>query len=241
MRRLRRGALATLAAVVALAVVVGAALVVVRVSTGSWTGSGDAGVARDPDTSVPAPSGSTAASPTASDALRPMSLLDRCRADAALRSGFVPETVRIPGVTDGAVVDPAPRDALGVIGVPPLTAGAQLDFAWDAEGARPGSRRGNVTLTAHTLPQGTGMGNHLLASYGVGDLVVLEGPDDRISCYRTSDEIEVTPEDPDALVRVYAADGPPQVVVIVCSGVRLGPGDWTHRTVWFADLVRGRG
>jgi len=28
------------------------------------------------------------------------------------------------------------------------------------------------------------------------------------------------------------------VVIVVCSGERLGPGDWTHRTLWFASPVR---
>jgi hypothetical protein len=37
--------------------------------------------------------------------------------------------------------------------------------------------------------------------------------------------------------RVYDTEGPPQAVIIVCSGVRTGPGHWTQRTLWFARPV----
>jgi hypothetical protein len=52
-------------------------------------------------------------------------------------------------------------------------------------------------------------------------------------CYRVTERIEV-PVKP-GLLRYYATDGPPQLAIVVCSGRRLGPGEWTKRTVWFAS------
>ncbi len=35
----------------------------------------------------------------------------------------------------------------------------------------------------------------------------------------------------------YDADGPPRVAIIVCSGTRTGPGEWSHRTIWFGRAI----
>ena len=51
-------------------------------------------------------------------------------------------------------------------------------------------------------------------------------------CYRVTERVEVPAER--GLPRYYATDGPPQVAIVVCSGRRLGPGEWENRTVWFA-------
>ena len=39
----------------------------------------------------------------------------------------------------------------------------------------------------------------------------------------------------EGLPRYYDTDGPPQIAIVVCSGRRLGPGNWEKRTVWFAS------
>ena len=36
------------------------------------------------------------------------------------------------------------------------------------------------------------------------------------------------------LLRYYRLDGPPRLGIVVCSGKRTGPGQWSKRTVWFA-------
>ena len=57
-----------------------------------------------------------------------------------------------------------PRDAAGIPGVPPLSSAGKTVFAWDREqGIRPGDRRGNVLLNAHTWPDGSALGNRLLS------------------------------------------------------------------------------
>jgi hypothetical protein len=147
---------------------------------------------------------------------------------------FAPRTIVVPGVTKGSVISP-PRDAAGVPGVAPLSAGGKVLFAWDREeGARPGDPAGNVLVNAHTWPDGTALGNRLLAGLHRGDLVVAIGDRARL-CYRVTERVEVLAER--GLPRYYTADGPPQLAIVVCSGRRLGPGQWEKRTVWFASPV----
>lgn len=149
------------------------------------------------------------------------------------RSGFVPTRISVDGVVRGAEVRALPRDADGVVGVPPV---ADRDvFAWDRDGVEPGSRTGHVLLNTHTWPDGSAMGNRLLRGLEVGDGLRLSGAG-RSACYRVSRRVEVREED--GYPGWSAQDGPPQVVIVVCSGDRLGPGRWTHRTLWFATPVR---
>jgi sortase (surface protein transpeptidase) len=106
-------------------------------------------------------------------------------------------------------------------------------FAWDREqGIRPGDPAGNVLLNAHTWPDGSALGNRLLAGLQVGDRIVVRGADDRL-CYRVTERVEVA-ADAD-MPRYYETAGPPQLAILVCSGRRLGPGKWEKRTVWFAS------
>jgi hypothetical protein len=76
------------------------------------------------------------------------------------------------------------------------------------------------------------MGNRLLDALQVGDDLRLGRPG-KVACYRVTDRVEVRVED--GSPGWSAKDGPPQVVIVVCSGERRGPGDWSHRTLWFAE------
>lgn len=156
-----------------------------------------------------------------------------CRPRA--RTPFTPTTIAIAGVTDGAHVLALPRDASGVPGVPPLTSTGKSEFAWDRPpGIRPGQRHGNVLLNAHTWPDGTALGNRLLARLHEGDRIVVRGQHASL-CYRVTDRVEV-PADA-AGTRYYDRSGRPQLAIVVCSGTRLGPGSWTKRTLWFASAL----
>lgn len=147
---------------------------------------------------------------------------------------FAPASIAIAGVTSGAPVLALPRDAAGVPGVPPLTSTGKTEFAWDRPpGIRPGARHGNVLLNAHTWPDGTALGNHLLAGLHEGDRIVVRGGHGERLCYRVTDRVEL-PADA-AGRRYYRTTGRPQLAIVVCSGTRLGPGDWTERTLWFAS------
>jgi hypothetical protein len=130
------------------------------------------------------------------------------------------------------VVSP-PRDAAGVPGTPPLTEAGKVLFAWDrGQGTEPGDRHGNVLLNAHTWPDGSALGNRMLASLHVGDRVVVHGRDAEL-CYRVAERVRVLAVD--GLPRYYDRQGSPRLAILACSGRRTGPGQWTHRTVWFAE------
>ncbi len=184
-------------------------------------------LSRDEDPPVVAPAPTPSATPTPTPAPEP----DPCAGQA--RKGFVPTRLSIPGVVRKAAVIGVPRDAAGVVGVLPHS--DNENFAWDLGGVEPGSPEGHVLLNTHTWPDGAAMGNRLLDDLDVGDELRLEGEGGAFACYRVSDRVEVPVED--GRPGWSAEDGPPQVVIVVCSGVRRGPGDWSHRTLWFADLV----
>jgi hypothetical protein len=148
---------------------------------------------------------------------------------------ITPATIAIPGVTRGSGIVTPPRDANNIPGTPPLTTSGKYLFAWDtAQGTRPGDAAGNVLLNAHTWPDGSALGNALLAHLDVGGSVVVLGEGRRL-CYRVTERVEVLASE--GLPRYYDLDGPPQLAILACSGRRLGPGNWEKRTVWFASPV----
>lgn len=147
--------------------------------------------------------------------------------------GVFPSAITVPGVVRRAAVVTPPRDGNGIPGVPPLTARGKTVFAWDrAQGIRPGDPAGNVLLNAHTWPDGSALGNRLLAGLRPGDRIVVRGSGKRL-CYRVTERVEVRAAD--GLPRYYATDGPHLLAIVVCSGRRLSPGVWEKRTVWFAS------
>lgn len=150
---------------------------------------------------------------------------------------FTPTSVTVPGAIEAADVLPVPPVG-EVSGTLPESEGRA--FAWEpSPGATPGSAQGNVLLNVHTFPGGGANGNVLLDELQVGGQVVLTGtaPDGSAVqlCYVVSERLEMAATE--LLPRYYATDGPPQVAIVVCSGERRGPGDWSHRTVWFASPV----
>lgn len=149
-----------------------------------------------------------------------------------LAGGFVPTSLTVPGVVRAPVLAVA-RDAADVPGTPPLS--DKRSFAWDRYGVRPGSTEGHVLLNTHTYPDGSAQGNRLLADLDEGDQVRLADRTGRLACYRVTTREEVPAED--GYPGWKAADGPPELVIVVCSGRRTGPGEWTHRTLWFASPV----
>lgn len=209
---------ATWAATVALAVaVVGGVLTVAR-----------PGVAPEPGQAAPGPS--AVPGPVAEPALVGPSPRRSCGSAAR---PFTPHRISVPGVTSAAEVVTPARDPQGVPGIPPLTGAGKVVFAWDREqGIRPGDPAGNVLLNAHTWPDGSALGNRLLAGLREGGRIVVHGRGGQRLCYRVHERVEVVAAD--GMPRYYDQDGPPQLALIVCSGRRLAPGVWEKRTVWFA-------
>lgn len=187
--------------------------------------------------------GSAAAAPVPSDAVEPVApsatppsppkpSTAASPSCAKVTHAFRPRRITVPGVTQAARVLAPPREADGVPGAPPLTRSGKSAFAWDRQqGTRPGDAVGNVLLNAHTWPDGSALGNRLLARLKRGDRIIVLGATERL-CYRVTERVEV-PAEP-GMPRYYTRDGPPQLAIVVCSGRRLGPGVWTKRTVWFA-------
>lgn len=153
--------------------------------------------------------------------------------DRPPRKPFTPERISIDGIADAAAVIGVARDSRGVTGVLPES--DKTDFAWDLGGIRPGSRHGNVLLNTHTWPDGSALGNALLDDLDEGDELVVTGDGAQL-CYRVTQRIEVLASK--GYPPYYAEHGPPRAAIIVCSGTRVGPGQWTHRTIWFARPVR---
>jgi hypothetical protein len=144
---------------------------------------------------------------------------------------FTPTTISIPDVIQDGKILALPRDANNVPAVPPTS--AKSTFAWDRPpGIEPGSDRGNVLLNAHTWPDGSAVGNAMLSKLDDGDRIILRGDGSEL-CYTVTKRIEVLASK--GYAPYYDRDGTPQVAIIVCSGQRLGPGNWTHRTIWFAE------
>jgi hypothetical protein len=146
---------------------------------------------------------------------------------------FAPKRITIPGIIRNAKVLALPRDGNNVPSVPPV--GAKQVIAWDRPpGIRPGEPKGNVLLNAHTWPDGSALGNEMLSEMKVGKKIIVRNGDVEL-CYEVDKKVEVLAAG--GFPEYYDTEGPHQLAFLVCSGRRLGPGNWTHRTIWFAKLA----
>jgi hypothetical protein len=149
---------------------------------------------------------------------------------------FTPTRVALPGIVHRVPILPLHRDANGTPGVPPISEAGKTEMAFDlGNGIKPGSPAGNALLNAHTWPDGSALGNRLLAELHKGDPIVVRGEAGR-QCYKVTDRVEVS--EYDAGKRYFDTKGHPQIALVVCSGRRLGPGHWTMRTIWYAAPVK---
>jgi hypothetical protein len=154
-----------------------------------------------------------------------------CRAPA--RRGFWPLQANVRLVGKHVPVIPVGRTH-GVPNSPPLTTSGKRSFGWDHRGPAPGSRHGNVRFNAHTYPDGSALGNRLLARLHVGARIIVRGANGIGICYRVTKRIRVTPRSYAARVGYYNTTGKPKLAIVVCSPPRLGPGNWKYRTIWYA-------
>ncbi|MCW2770274.1 MAG: hypothetical protein JWR27_1707 [Aeromicrobium sp.] len=175
---------------------------------------------------LPSPTSTTSATPAPPTATSP------CTGPAT--GEITPTSIAIPGVVASIRVLALPRDKQDIPSPPPTTASGKRAFAWDRPpGVSPGAARGNVLLNAHTFPDGSALGNDLLDGLSVGDRILVHGDDGTI-CYRVDRRLVVPASK--GLVSYYDTEGPHQLAIVVCSGRRLGPAQWTDRTIWFASL-----
>lgn len=146
---------------------------------------------------------------------------------------FRPSVVRIADLDVRAGVVARGRDAQGVPRTPPVTPRGLWQFAWDTwSGIRPGDQYGVVKLNAHTAPGGKALGNRLINRLRVGQRIVVSGASGQRLCYQVTSKYTVPAKR--RLLAYYETAGRPKLGILVCSGKRLGPGNWTHRTIWFA-------
>jgi hypothetical protein len=148
---------------------------------------------------------------------------------------FRPRRITFPGVARNLKVLALPRDGNGIPSVPPTSVAGKRLIAWDRPpGIKPGSPRGNVLINAHTWPDGSALGNKFLDKLHKGDRIIVRG-DGATLCYKVDRRVQVDASKD--YPEYYEREGPPHIALLVCSGKRLGPGDWTHRTVWFASPI----
>jgi hypothetical protein len=153
-----------------------------------------------------------------------------------LSKPLTPKRITVQGVTTKAKVIMPKRLAGRVPGDPPLTEAGKEMFAFDKyTGIYPGTPFGVVRMNAHVWPDGSAVGNRMLKNLKIGNRIVVFGLTKKI-CYRVVDKVVVDASK--TLLRYYRTDGKPRLGIVVCSGKRLGPGNWTKRTVWFAKPSR---
>lgn len=169
--------------------------------------------------------------PTRSVAPTPTPEADPCRGGAD--RPFTPASIEVAG--QAHPVMELPRDARGVPGVPPLTDEGKRTWGWDGSPSPlPGARRGHVLVNAHTYPDGSALGNLLLDRLEDGDVLVVRG-EGQVQCYAVERELEVPADSRDS--GYESPRGPARLAILACSGTRTGPGEWSHRTIWFAKAV----
>jgi hypothetical protein len=194
----------------------------------------------DPPPSGPAPAGPARGGPPAAQAMAAGSVLHPKPCYRPASAPFTPTRITVPGVTRDAQVLALPRDAANVPTAPPISDFGKRVFAWSVPpDPMPGSARGNVLLNAHTWPDDSALGNHLLDRLQVGGRIIVHGrsPDGKPQtlCYQVTKRDVIVASDGSA--EYYERTGPPQIALIVCSPPRLGPGNWLHRTIWYASPV----
>lgn len=138
----------------------------------------------------------------------------------------------IPAIGRSVRVIQVKRTRSGRVGSGPTNTAGKWLMAMDPY-RRPGGQRGTVILSGHAWPDGSALGNALSRSLRRGDRIVLIGKNGRRACYQVRERASY-PKKKTPRRKALRPSGPEQLVIITCSGKRLGPGRWTRRTVWYA-------
>jgi len=190
---------------------------------------------RTPEETPAATRATPTATPTPSPSPTPSPTPEPGPCDDQASEPITPTQISFPGIASDAKVIALPRDGRDVPSEPPVSQAGKALVAWDRPpGIKPGSAKGNVLLNAHRWPDGSALGDKLFSELKKGDRIILRGENGNV-CYEVDKQVEVLASRP--YPAFYDREGPPQVAMIVCSGKRLGPGQWTHRTIWFAKRV----
>jgi hypothetical protein len=144
---------------------------------------------------------------------------------------FVPVKAALPALGRSVGVIQVSRSH-GAVGAGPVTQRGKWLMAMDPQ-TRPGSGRGTVILSGHAWPDGSALGNAMVRDLQVGNFVKLRGKKGQRACYQVAERASYRANKV-PLRKVFRPRGPERVVIVTCSGRRLGPGHWTRRTVWYA-------
>ena len=203
----------------------------------AWAMAAVVGVTGAGPASAQVPSGDSALSSarTAASVASPAGVVETSATCPTRSKRFLPSKITMAGVIRNATIV-FPSRVNGVPGAPPLTSAGKWQVAMDRKWPiRPGDPYGITILNAHVWPDGSAVGNRMLKNLKIGNRIVVFGLTKKI-CYRVVDKVVVDASK--TLLRYYRTDGKPRLGIVVCSGKRLGPGNWTKRTVWFAKPSR---
>lgn len=153
------------------------------------------------------------------------------------RGAFVPTQARISHIGKVQVIAVG-KNFDNSMGTPPISDTGKHQMAWYTGSSRPGSGKGGVATDAHSWPDGSALGNALYAHVFKGDTVVLSDAGNRHhTCYQVTNRQQYA-SNAVPMNRVVQGTGSGQILsMVVCSGTRLGPGDWSQRTVWTAKAI----
>lgn len=164
---------------------------------------------------------------------------DRARDSCISTGAYVrPVAARLSGLDATYDVVPVKRRPDGSIGSPPLSRKGKQLLGWDPF-TRPGEGSGSVIFDAHTWPDGSALGNALLEKMHPGQTIAVQGGDGQQVCYEITDRRSY-PAGRVPRKKLFRHWGSEQLVVVVCSGKRLGPGAWSRRTIWRARPMAPR-
>ncbi len=199
----------------------------------AWAMAAVVGVTGAGPASAQVPSGDPALSSarTAASVASPAGVVETSATCPTRSKRFLPSKITMAGIIRNATIV-FPSRVNGVPGAPPLTSAGKWQVAMDRKWPiRPGDPYGITILNAHVWPDGSALGNKMLAKLGLGDRIVLKSATHKL-CYLVVKKVQVSPRE--ALRRYYKVDGRPRIAIVVCSGTRLAPGVWSKRTIWYA-------
>lgn len=148
--------------------------------------------------------------------------------------GFKATKAQIPALGRTVGVRVVPRTSSNQVGAGPTTEEGKWLMAMDPHNL-PGNGRGTVMLSAHTWPDGSALGNAMLKNLHSGDRILLFGKNGEQPCYLITKRVTYRK---DQVPRsTFSSGGFERMVLVTCSGTRYGPGNWSHRTVWYAKVV----
>lgn len=228
------------AIVIALAVVVGVALV-------AW------GLFNRTDAVEPAPMPSRTATPSVTATVTPTPApvepttpvstappadprLEGCQ---PVGEGFVPTGFQMERPVADEPVLSLGLDSDGAIAAPPKNQARTA--SWWNQGPRPGSDRGKVVLSIHTYRNGGALGNEMYdgeSQLQPGDLISLTDEAGNKACYEFVEATKVWVEDYDPNSDVMVDyDGDPMLAIVICWDFNRGTEDWDSRIFFYATPV----